>query len=645
MHGRSLLAALAASLACAGPAAAATTIGPDLAGGAAGPPSAACATTQCTAIGAGAVAPYDGVVVRWRVRSSSAATVRLRAVQRVTATGKWISGATGPQETLAGTGAPVSFAARLPIGKGARLALDGVPAAFRSGGTGAVLVAHDGWPDGEARSAGPTVGELLVNADVEADGDGYGDETQDACPKEFARHAAPCSASQTFGSPLHLVPPGYGPSASGNPTDAIQVSAAGVALDAPADGVLTQVRLRAAAGVTVRPQLLRPAAGGTWRLVAEGPAHAGTGKVEVVPLSLAVRKGDRLGVRSSGDAQATADMAGDELGFFDPVLDSTGDPAAPPDVFGYAAHRLLVQGDVEPDADGDGKGDVTQDQVADLQVTGEAPAQVDATTPFTHAFTIRNLGPDPSPGMTLTTGPDRYLTSPACPGTSTCTLGPLAPGASVTVTASWIEPAVFPPPAGTFVSTVSVKGATVDPDHANDGATLTTERLPFTGSLVPPPPPAPAPDVPCRNRKVGTGDDELLRGTAFGDRILGGAGSDRILGGAGDDCLEGGSGPDVLDGQAGNDRLSGGLGKDNLLGDVGNDRLTGGVDADRLSGGAGDDVLLPGRGRDRVAGGAGNDTISARDGARDVVDCGRGRDTARVDRKDRVVGCEKVSRG
>ena len=43
-------------------------------------------------------------------------------------------------------------------------------------------------------------------------------------------------------------------------------------------------------------------------------------------------------------------------------------------------------------------------------------------------------------------------------------------------------------------------------------------------------------------------------------------------------------------------------------------------------------------------GGSGSDTILARDGARDTIACGAGRDSARVDRKDRVTGCEKVRR-
>ena len=51
-----------------------------------------------------------------------------------------------------------------------------------------------------------------------------------------------------------------------------------------------------------------------------------------------------------------------------------------------------------------------------------------------------------------------------------------------------------------------------------------------------------------------------------------------------------------------------------------------------------------GPGRDLVRAGAGNDVISARDGSRDVIECASGEDRVTVDRRDRVRGCEQVSR-
>jgi Tol biopolymer transport system component len=111
--------------------------------------------------------------------------------------------------------------------------------------------------------------------------------------------------------------------------------------------------------------------------------------------------------------------------------------------------------------------------------------------------------------------------------------------------------------------------------------------------------------------------ENLVRGTAGGDRLNGTSGGDRLLG-------LGGS--DVLNGLAGDDCLDGGPGRDTLNGGAGNDRLVGGSGANRYSGGPG------------------NDTLSAANRLRETVDCGSGRDTATVDRRDRVRGCERVRR-
>jgi subtilase family protein/hemolysin type calcium-binding protein len=96
-------------------------------------------------------------------------------------------------------------------------------------------------------------------------------------------------------------------------------------------------------------------------------------------------------------------------------------------------------------------------------------------------------------------------------------------------------------------------------------------------------------------------------------------------------------------GRCGNAQL-GGRGADRMRGTVAGDRLLGFGGQDQLRGLGGADCLNGGRGRDRLAGGAGKDTIQARDGKRDVVDCGPGHDLAIVDRVDAVRGCETVRR-
>jgi hypothetical protein len=100
----------------------------------------------------------------------------------------------------------------------------------------------------------------------------------------------------------------------------------------------------------------------------------------------------------------------------------------------------------------------------------------------------------------------------------------------------------------------------------------------------------------------------------------------------------------TFSGNAKANHLTGTTGNDVIYGLGGNDVLRGANGNDVLFGGIGSDVLYGGTGRDRLYGGPGNDTLQARDGQRDVVDCGPGRDIAHVDRIDRVSGCERIVR-
>ena len=129
---------------------------------------------------------------------------------------------------------------------------------------------------------------------------------------------------------------------------------------------------------------------------------------------------------------------------------------------------------------------------------------------------------------------------------------------------------------------------------------------------------APAGCAPTKHTVVGTGHTDRRAGTRRNDFMIGSGGNDAYGGGSGKDCLVMGSG---------NDRGSGGGGADVLLGGSGKDRL---------KGGAGNDRLVGGRGRDRLFGGSGNDRINAKDGERDTIDCGAGRDVLSADRADRI---------
>jgi hypothetical protein len=139
----------------------------------------------------------------------------------------------------------------------------------------------------------------------------------------------------------------------------------------------------------------------------------------------------------------------------------------------------------------------------------------------------------------------------------------------------------------------------------------------------------------CANVRIGTAANDIITGTSAGDLIRGGRGNDNINAAAGDDCLFG---------DPGNDKLTGGTGKDRLTGSSGRDKLSGGPGNDRLIGGTGNDTIAGGQGRNRYSGGAGRDKINSANGKKETVRCGKGRDSARADRRDRLISCERKRR-
>jgi uncharacterized repeat protein (TIGR01451 family) len=423
---------------------------------------------------------------------------------------------------------------------------------------------------------------------------------------------AGASAATTFGAPAGQMPDGT-PSKTG--TFAFLATPT-----APADGVLVHWSLRTESTVSMAPAVFRAGA----QVSQDPPLMTAADRA----VSLPMRAGDQLGVHAPGGTLPQA----------------------------FNGTTLLVTGVLEPDADHDGFGDESQDAcpaeaglhvapcTADiaLTVSGPAFAVVDRDTPY--AVTVANHGPSAAAGVALTdvvpAGARLVRTEGAgtcTPGaTLRCTLPAIPANASSTVTVVLAGASE----GATFRHTVTVAASSTDPTAGDHSASVDTR---VTGASVAPPP-LTLTGPPCVNPTYGGRDDDVLVGSAFGDRLFGRQGRDLLRGREGNDCLWGGEGADVLDGDGGDDSLWGGDGRDRLFGGAGNDRLFGGAKGDELHGSVGDDQLFPGSGRDRVWGGPGNDTISARDGSRDVIDCGAGLDRVTADRRDRLRGCERVSR-
>lgn len=109
------------------------------------------------------------------------------------------------------------------------------------------------------------------------------------------------------------------------------------------------------------------------------------------------------------------------------------------------------------------------------------------------------------------------------------------------------------------------------------------------------------------------------------------------------DVLNGTKAKDVLSGLDGNDKMNAGKGNDQVDGGSGHDKLYGGDGNDVVEGRSGNDVLDGGKGKDALDGGSGDDRMRARDGAKDELFCGSGKDSVTVDAKDLVSNtCEVV---
>ena len=338
--------------------------------------------------------------------------------------------------------------------------------------------------------------------------------------------------------------------------------------------------------------------------------------------SIPVEAGDLLGFRITGSGVIECESNGgprdkndlDENGDVQPgATEHLGSPTGASD----SNLRLTLSAVVEPDNDRDGAGDDSQDSDDDNDGVGDA---ADDCPRVAEAHQVNTDG--------------------AADGGDACDADDDNDGVSDDAdncrTTSNADQADFDGDG---------QGDACDLDDDNDGTPDATDAFPLD---------------PTRSSTATNGDD-ILNGTAGPDTICGLQGNDAIDGLVGDDTLFGDACGDTLKvvfGVAqvgdGNDTLAGSEGNDSLFGAGGDDKLDGGAGNDKLSGGGGNDFLTGGKGNDRLnggtgvnsyKGGAGNDTINARNGKKETVVCGSGKkDTATVDKRDKVRGCEKVKR-
>jgi hypothetical protein len=141
-------------------------------------------------------APSDGVIVRWRVRlgdGTGAQQIRIRTMRRIDAD-QFTAIFTGELEDIPAGAGTYTFAARLPISGGDQVGLEadsGINIEWRAPLLGAQAFEYGSPPPADGEDSPPPAftdpdQEHTFNADVErdADGDGFGDETQDRCPTD-----------------------------------------------------------------------------------------------------------------------------------------------------------------------------------------------------------------------------------------------------------------------------------------------------------------------------------------------------------------------------------------------------------------------------------------------------------------------------
>jgi hypothetical protein len=209
--GSAIVAVLIAGLVGAAQAGAAVTVGSPPTGASAAGNLGNCTLSQCSLInrvlpaGQNVTSPIDGVIVRWSFRQGpqvAAGPVTLRVVHPSNGSppNLWAGVATGPSVQMGTAAATMLVDTRVPISAGDGIGLDVLDnhAAFDTVSAPSNVAVLYGWLGNGTlpRGSDNIVSGLMQNAvDVEADADhdGFGDETQDACPADPALHTAPCT--------------------------------------------------------------------------------------------------------------------------------------------------------------------------------------------------------------------------------------------------------------------------------------------------------------------------------------------------------------------------------------------------------------------------------------------------------------------
>jgi len=176
----------------------------------------------------GLSSPANGVVVRWRIKSGAApASTALRILRPGNSNTR--AAVTTSEVQVPAASTTTTFDTRLPIAAGDQIGIDSKFPPFASAASSEVRYWAPALVDGAAASGSSAFANslLLVNADIELDqdGDGYGDESQDHCPLEATEHDG-CVLTVSVGPGGSVTGPGIS-----CPGDCTEAYAAGTSVE------------------------------------------------------------------------------------------------------------------------------------------------------------------------------------------------------------------------------------------------------------------------------------------------------------------------------------------------------------------------------------------------------------------------------
>lgn len=340
----------------------------------------ACSTTnavylQRQAAGNAYTIPSNGVMTMFFVSAGSsipaADQVSARLYRNTSGANYQVTGETSAQSFTSANGANL-FPTRTPVTAGDLLALH----LNRAGGgnTGCEYTTSsaqdvtgsdiNGIP---AAIGGIDTFDSLANRRVnisariepDADGDGYGDESQDLCPADATKSTTACSGT-LLGSTLQSN--ANGSASNSNFVDWIQTSLAGSTLTAPYDGVVVRWRIKGATNLatySMRVMRLDDASTATPLVSSDsvnGPMDLRS--ILTMPARLPISAGQTVALHATTGVPFFLSSGVGTIDFMNPSAEIG---VTAPRLQIFALHELLVNADVEPDADHDGYGDVTQD--------------------------------------------------------------------------------------------------------------------------------------------------------------------------------------------------------------------------------------------------------------------------------------------